>query len=164
MKTLFLLIMMLFSMTFSYAGFRYLKIGIDGLTCSACSRSVEMGLRKLSFITSVEMDLENTEGKIILKEGEIIRFEEICSAVKGAGFSIRYLKAELTESITTKEKCIEIDHTSFQLLSFDPSKFIQIIHPCLIPKKELKKYNLEDQKPACKQTDFNLYLIHVAEI
>lgn len=164
MKPLFVLFAMLFSMTFSYAGFRYLKIGIDGLTCSACSRSVEMGLRKLNFISSVEMDLENTEGKIILKEGEIIRFEEICSAVKDAGFSIRYLKAELTESITTKEKCIEIDHNSFQLLSFESTKFIQIIHPCFIPKKELKKYNIDGQKPECKQTDFKLYLVHVDKI
>ncbi len=164
MKSLFIFLLIFFSINYSYAGFRYLKIGIDGLTCSACSRSVEMKLRKLSFIYSVEMDLENTEGKIILKESETIRLDEICSAVKDAGFSIRFLKAELTDPITTKEKCFEIDHIQFQLLSYDSSKFIQIIHPCFLSKKEWKKYKIIDTKSDCFQTEFKLYLIHVDEI
>jgi copper chaperone CopZ len=71
------------------------KVGINGLTCSQCSRSVEMQLRKLSFVKNVNMDLESTEGTLQFKEGSNIDFSEIAKAVKDAGFSVRFLDAEI---------------------------------------------------------------------
>ncbi|MBN8695616.1 MAG: heavy-metal-associated domain-containing protein [Bacteroidetes bacterium] len=66
---------------------------MDGLTCSACTRSVEMNIRKLDFVDSVAMSLENTEGKITFKAGKKVTIEKIAQAVFDAGFSVRYLKA-----------------------------------------------------------------------
>ena len=34
------------------------EIGIDGLTCSACTRSAEMSIRKLPFVADVKMNIE----------------------------------------------------------------------------------------------------------
>lgn len=71
------------------------KIGINGLTCSQCSRSVEMQLLKLPFVKTVNMDLERTEGSINFKEGTKVDFSKVAKAVKDAGFSVRFLKAEI---------------------------------------------------------------------
>jgi copper chaperone CopZ len=71
------------------------RVGINGLTCSQCSRSVEMQLRKLPFVKTVDMDLEKTEGSLQFKEGANVDFSKIAQAVKDAGFSVRFLKAEI---------------------------------------------------------------------
>ena len=76
------------------AQFTSAKIGINGLTCSACTRSVETGLRKLSFVENVEMSLENKSGIITFKKGQKVEIEKIASAVTDAGFSVRFLTAE----------------------------------------------------------------------
>jgi copper chaperone CopZ len=71
------------------------KVGINGLTCSQCSRSVEIQLRKLSFVKNVNMNLESTEGTLQFKEGSDVDFLKIAKAVKDAGFSVRFLDAEI---------------------------------------------------------------------
>lgn len=71
------------------------KVGINGLTCSQCSRSVEMQLRKLSFVKNVNMNLQSTEGTLQFKEGSDIDFLKIAKAVKDAGFSVRFLDTEI---------------------------------------------------------------------
>ena len=69
------------------------EIGVNGLTCSACTRSVEMSIRKLDFVQDVQMDLENTKGTITFKPGTKIDIEKVAKAVINAGFSVRYLNA-----------------------------------------------------------------------
>jgi len=71
------------------------KVGINGLTCSQCSRSVEMQLRRLSFVKNVDMNLEQTEGCLQFREGAAIDFSKIAKAVRDAGFSVRFLQAEI---------------------------------------------------------------------
>jgi copper chaperone CopZ len=78
----------------SFAGIKWVDIGVNGLTCSACTRSVEMSVSKLYFVESVEMSLEKTEGRIYVKEGEPINLKAIAQAVVDAGFSVRFLKVE----------------------------------------------------------------------
>src|ERR1700746_2210399 len=73
------------------AQFNYALIGVDGLTCSACTRSVEMSIRKLNFVDSVTMNLEHTEGKIIFKKGAKVEVDKIAKAVIDEGFSLRSL-------------------------------------------------------------------------
>lgn len=80
----------------SFSGFAQFKeatLGVEGLTCSQCTRSVEMSLRRLDFIQDVEMDLENTSAKISFKTKQQIDFFAIAKAVKNAGFSLGYLDA-----------------------------------------------------------------------
>jgi cation transport ATPase len=71
------------------------KVGVNGLTCSMCTRSVEMSLRRLDFVDSVVMSLENTDGEIFFKENHPINLELLVKAVTNAGFSLRFLKIQL---------------------------------------------------------------------
>lgn len=93
LKSAFILPLILFCVQKGFAQFTLAEIGVNGLTCSACTRAVEMNIRKLDFVDSVAMNLENTEGKITFKAGKKVNIEKIAQAVFDAGFSVRYLKA-----------------------------------------------------------------------
>src|ERR1700722_452721 len=88
----------------SRAQFVSAKLGVDGLTCSACTRSVELSIRKLDFVKDVQMNLDNTVGQITFIPGKQISMNKIAKAVTDAGFSVRYLQAtfntELAISLT----------------------------------------------------------------
>ena len=89
------------------AQFQAIFIGVNGLTCSQCSRTVEISIRKLDFVADVQMNLEHTEGKIILKNGKKADMEKIAQAVTDAGFSLRYLKADFAvdNSVKANDEC-----------------------------------------------------------
>jgi copper chaperone CopZ len=86
----------LFNVSALLAQFSKVEIGVDGLTCSMCTRSTELSIRKLDFVDSVKMDLTNTNGVITFKKGMPVSVEKIAQAVKNAGFSVRYLKADFS--------------------------------------------------------------------
>ena len=77
------------------AQFETVYIGVNGLTCSQCTRTVEMRIRKLDFVDDVQMNLQHTEGKIVLKKDKKADMEKIAQAIVDAGFSVRYLTADL---------------------------------------------------------------------
>lgn len=97
MKTILkhVLLILAFSLPLSVlAGIKWVDIGVNGLTCSMCTRSVEMSVRRLSFVDSVVMSLEKTEGRVYVKQGDPINLKAIAKAVVDAGFSVRFLRVE----------------------------------------------------------------------
>jgi copper chaperone CopZ len=81
-----------------------MEIGIDGLTCSLCSRNVEMSLRKLDFVQTVYMDLEKTQGRIYLKPELDPQPDKIAQAVRNAGYSVRFLTAGFAFPLPVQRK------------------------------------------------------------
>lgn len=116
----FLLCLLLSLAGSSYAQFQSVKIGVDGLTCSQCSRSVEMQLRKLDFIKEVTMDLEHTEGVLALKPNKKVAFDQIAKAIVDAGFSVRFIKTVFkTEPLGNKEaQCFTFKNDAY--IALDP--------------------------------------------
>ena len=126
--------------------FQNVYIGVNGLTCSQCSRTVEMSIRKLDFVDDVQMNLEHTEGKIILKKNKKADIEKIAQAVVNAGFSVRYLQADLAidNSMTTSGACINYkgDQYVFTQAPNEPLKGtvkLKFIGKKYLPKNEFKK-------------------------
>ncbi len=99
------------------AQFKVFYFGVNGLTCSQCSRSVEIQLKKLPFVAAVQLDLEQTTGQLLLKDGVKVRPDAIARAIVDAGFSIRFLAAELqTAGLEQKtEQCFVYQHTAYYL-------------------------------------------------
>ena len=99
------------------AQFENVYIGVNGLTCSQCSRTVEMSIRKLDFVADVDMNLEHTEGKIVLKKNKKADMDKIAQAVVNAGFSVRYLQAELhtDNPIVTTGSCFSFSGDQYIL-------------------------------------------------
>lgn len=79
------------------------EIGINGLTCSMCSYSVEYSLQKLPEIQSVKMDLNSNIALVYFKPGEAINFEALAKKVKESGFSVRYISFVRPENIKLEE-------------------------------------------------------------
>ena len=76
------------------AGIKWVDIGVNGLTCSMCTRSVEMSIRRLDFVDTVVMSLEKAEGRIYFESNLPVNFEQIAKAVVNAGFSVRFIKVQ----------------------------------------------------------------------
>jgi len=89
----FLLIFCLCSVS-TFGQFSHVKIGVNGMTCSACTKSVEKSFRNLPFVESVVMNLEKKSGEIAFKKGQPVDIDKVANAVVDAGFSVRFLTAD----------------------------------------------------------------------
>jgi copper chaperone CopZ len=99
MKRIFLLLTMTASLfSEGIAQISQIKVGVDGVTCSMCSKGTERSIKKLAFINNVVMDLNTTEAAITVKQGSQADFKAIAEAIKDAGFSVRYMKFTYTAS------------------------------------------------------------------
>ena len=123
------------------------EVGVNGLTCSACSRTVEVSLRKLPFVKDVQMNLEHTEGQIFIKENTTIDIAKIAKAVVDAGFSVRYLRGSYTVNnlSTSPGTCVEVFGNKFVFVksadkALNGSVTIQFIGDKYMPKKEAKHW------------------------
>lgn len=85
--TVFLLLV--FHVLSSQAQILSAKVGINGLTCSQCSKSVYMSFKKLDFVKKIDMDLEETVAQLDFYTDKPIQLEAIKKAIDNAGFSLR---------------------------------------------------------------------------
>jgi cation transport ATPase len=116
LKRFVFILLLVAATTFSHAQIISARVGVNGLTCSQCSRSVEMQLRKLSFVKNVNMNLKQTEGGLEFKEGVKIDFSKIAQAVKDAGFSVRFLTAQIDMSkVQLKENTFKINNEIYMV-------------------------------------------------
>ena len=150
-KAVIIIILGLFEGFDSQAQFETVYIGVNGLTCSQCSRTVEMSIRKLDFVADVQMNLEHTEGKIILKKNKKADIDKVAQAVVNAGFSVRYLQADLVmdNAVTSTGACINYkgDQYVFAEAPKEPLKGtikLKFLGKKFMPKNELKKVELND--------------------
>jgi len=156
MKTLLLIILTAFISFSGKAQFTSAELGVDGLTCSACTRSVEMSLRKLDFVKDVKMDLDNTKGVITFKTGSNISIEKLAKAVIDAGFSVRYMQATFkTDSVmhVSDNYCFAYNNANYQFVKVTSSDVKNDVVMKFIGKefqesKEYKKWK-EGLKPMC---------------
>jgi copper chaperone CopZ len=144
---------------FTFSGkaqFTSAELGVDGLTCSACTRSVELSIRKLDFVKDVQMNLDNTVGQITFVPGKHISIEKVAKAVTDAGFSVRYLQATFNTELTIPLKdthCFIADSVTYQFVKDSPTKLengtvLKFIGKKFLSSKEYKKWKTE-LKPQC---------------
>lgn len=129
------------------------KLGINGLTCSQCSRSVEMALRQLKFLENITMNLERTECTFTVKESHDFSVFAIRDAVRQAGFSLRFLNLQLTEAPPDSPPCFRSNNVVYHLTddagTFNLSRPYQVLAAGFVPARELKNMVLNDSG-ACK--------------
>ena len=145
-KTFVTLILLCSALFPAMAQFETVYIGVNGLTCSQCTRTVEMRIRKLDFVADVTMNLQHTEGKIVLKKNTKADIEQIAQAVADAGFSVRYLQADfdIDNSIAISGSCFNYkgDRYIFAQVPKEPLKGVvklTFTGKKYQPKSEVKK-------------------------
>jgi len=116
-----------------------------------------MSIRKLDFVKDVEMNLDNTEGKIIFKEGANVDMEKLAKAVINAGFSVRYLNATFKSDGSVKVSdnyCFAYGGNSYQFVKVAPANLqsetvFKFLGKEFLDSKEYKKWK-GDLKSQCQ--------------
>lgn len=145
-------LMLLFNFSFlinqSHAQITKAVVGIDGLTCSQCSRSVEQQMKKRSFVNSLDMSLAETELTLTFKDGATIDWKQIAQAVVDAGFSVRNVIVYIPSRFAPEnEQQINANGSRFYFLNSDSKKGLtattkkfQIIGKAFLPRRDYRNY------------------------
>ncbi len=147
------------------AQLKSIKIGVNGLTCSQCSRTVELEIRKLPFVADVKMSLEQTVGEIFVKADAAPDYKKIAQAVVNAGFSVRFLEEnyQFSHQAIKADECVNLAGQKYIFLntaaqSLDGTVHLQFIGAPYQQKKELKKW-LPKMKNTCDPAADPYYVI-----
>lgn len=134
----------------------YVLLGINGLTCSQCSRSVEMQLRKLNFVQDIKMDLKATEAKVYLKDNRNWDWYAFPKAIEDAGFSIRNLIFVFEEDLQGEDLCFTYRNTKFSRINNRKSNAFLLHNILFMNKKEYR--NKQYTSPSCADKDYFLLI------
>lgn len=167
MKPLLHLLLACFSLP-AAAQFRELSIGVDGLTCSQCTRSVEMHLRKLDEVKDVRMDLEHTNGTVILDPAKKTDLKRLAKAVTDAGFSVRYLRLPFEFDqvhFSGADTCIVRDGITYQFVGMPAAELngghtVQVLDEAFLSRKELRRW-VPLMKNKCRAPLRNLLFVTI---
>jgi copper chaperone CopZ len=165
MKLLFIVFFLIGSISASKAQFVSAELGVGGLTCSACTKAVEMSIRKLDFVQDVQMNLENTTGKITFKAGALIYIDKIAKAVENAGFSVTYLHATFSFNslAVSNNYCFTYVGNQYQFVkvgnkTLSGNQTITFIGKDFMTAKEYKKWS-KDLTPTCSTGKSELFYV-----
>ena len=122
------------------------KLQASGLTCSMCSNSIQKALEKLSFVESVDSDVETSVFTMKFKSKERVDIERIQKAVTKAGFSVSdFVMTVKFNNVAVKNKSkFVIKDDAFYLLdikekTLDGLVDVRVLHKDFMSKKSYKK-------------------------
>jgi copper chaperone CopZ len=98
--------------------FKTANIGIDGLTCSMCSYSVERSIKKLGFVERVAVDLNTNIATVVFKTDVKTNIRDLIKSVANAGFSVHSLSAQFNfpTSVKVTDSFFYFDDQTFIIL------------------------------------------------
>lgn len=167
MKNILVFLFML-SSTFVRGEFLSAEIGVDGLTCSQCSRSVEMKLRALDFVADVQMNLEQNIGLVTFKKGKVIRLERLGKAVIDAGFSVGYIRAifDFSDTNITPDGTFSFEGMVYMPVNDKPASLpvvakIQLVGDDFMDTDSWKKWKPAVKRLQQKITSESLFVLWV---
>lgn len=130
----------------------------SGLTCALCAKSIYTNLTSLSFVESVDTDLNASSFLISFRKGQEISPGLLKKKVEDAGFSVSNLSFDFTASNQTvnHDVPLKIGQTFYHIVNFkskvlNGSSKWQIIDKGFVGAKELKKL-MSAVKENCYQT------------
>jgi copper chaperone CopZ len=158
MRSLKIIFILLFTASVSQAQFKSASLQAAGLTCAMCTKAINVALKELSFVESVNPDIKNSAFNIQFKNGAAVDPDALKKAVEDAGFSVAKLrltgqfnnvKLEKDAHVTIEGKTWHFINAGTQTL--DGEKTITMVDKYFVSAKEFKKYAAAT-KMACVQT------------
>lgn len=137
------------------AQFTQAEVSVNGLTCSQCSRSVEMALKRLDFISKVEMDLQHPAAHIVFKKNKAIDFGKLAAAVRDAGFNVGAIRTRFGQPGSAPGACFLDNKTLYYNAGNIQAagSGMLLLGKDLISKAELDKYKDRIQKTGSTTCD-----------
>jgi len=148
MKTLFLFIAILFSIT-TDAQLTKVSIQASGLTCSMCSNSINKSLKTIDFVENVKPNIKTSSFEITFKPNSSPDFDQIKKKVEDAGFTVANFFATVNFNNLTvkKDQPVKIGDKVFYIINttsqaLNGSVQVRIIDKGFVSNKEYKKRSL----------------------
>jgi copper chaperone CopZ len=125
-------------------------VGIDGLTCSACSYATEKSILKLIFVDSVYMELDKNIATVFFKKNTPVSIKSLSQKVYDAGFAVRSIHAIVNFEPTTitNDYCLIFENNLYHFIKIEGEKklsgptSIKFIGEKMMQKNEFKKWKL----------------------
>lgn len=77
------------------------KVQIDGMTCSLCSKNVQDQLEKLNYIKKISIELNTNIAVLIVDTTDVVDIEAIAKAVWNAGFTVGAFQIPISKDSRT---------------------------------------------------------------
>jgi copper chaperone CopZ len=161
MRTLFIAIIFIANSIINFTASAQIKsaqLTASGLTCSMCSKSIFKSLEQLSFVKSIDVDLEKSIFTLEFKEGQSVSPDAINKAVKDAGFGVAslVLNAKFPETKIEKDVHVNFDGNVYHFLNvpegtISGDKSFRILDKTFVTNSEFKK-NKKFTKMTCYET------------
>jgi copper chaperone CopZ len=166
MKTIYsLIIVMLFAFNIASAQITKVELQAAGLTCSMCSRSVDMQLRTLDFIDSIGIDLSHATFFLFFKKDKIVDFDQIKKKVEDAGFSVALLKVNYQfDNLKVENNSSFTYHNSTFYVINSTQKILnglvdfKIVDKGFVSDKEYKKYSKQINGTVLAKSTYHIIL------
>lgn len=149
---IFVIAMMTGIVTTSFAQVKSALLTASGLTCSMCSKSIFKSLEKVSFVESVDVDLNTSVFKIKFKDGANVDPDALKDAVTGAGFAVATLQlvADFPETHLGKDTHLNLAGATYHIINADGQhisgeKTVTITDKNFVTASEYKKYKKQEQ-------------------
>jgi len=129
------------------AQFTSAKLLASGLTCAMCSKAIYKALEKLPFAEKVQSNIKESSFTITFKKDSKVSFDEIRTAVEGAGFSVANLKVtgNFNDVVIKNDTHIVMDGENFHFVGVKPQVLngaftVQLVDKKFIADKVYNKY------------------------
>lgn len=147
MKRFIILFILLIFHTGVFSQIQYALVGIDGLTCSACSYATEKSLRSLNFVKDIDFELNKNVAKVTFVKDINPDLNKLAQKVRDAGYSVRNidlvvvfksLRIHDQECYTFEDLQLNFIAVKDQVLSGETK--IKLVGKGFMSKKEFVKY------------------------
>ncbi len=123
-----------------------IKLGVTGMTCTACSRTVERVLKRTSGVEEANVSLATNE-VIVSFDPKLISEKELAEAIESVGYGIRKEKIDLLVTGMTCASCAQNVEKALKKITGVFSAFVNLatrkatveFNPSLVTVKTLEK-------------------------
>lgn len=129
------------------AQFKSATLQASGLTCAMCSNAIQKSLSQLTFIASIEPDLENSAFVVQFKQDVEVDFDAMRKRVEDAGFYIARLSvnARFNANKVQNGQVLQYKHMQFYIVAsatpvLQGEYSFTILDKGFVSAKEFKKY------------------------
>jgi len=157
-KKLVFLFLGVFFVLISNAQITKATLQASGLTCALCAKAVYTNLASLSFVESVDTDLNASAFLIIFKKNAPVDFDQISKKVQDAGFSVASLKftIKLDNLKVGNDVHSTIEGNVYQFVNVKAQNLngevvLKIVDKDFVSAKEFKKFS-SSSKMECMKT------------
>lgn len=147
MKKLILAVLALCLAISSFAQIKSATLSASGLTCSMCSKAIYKALSKVSFVKSVNADIEGSKYHVSFKENASVSLDDLKKAVEGAGFSVAALKvtANFPPTVIANDAHIEYGGATYHFLNVPNStisgeRTFTVVDKKFLPDADHRRY------------------------